>query len=467
MAKKDPLSSDLKKIASNTLARSMSLFGLTVTSGAKFAGLKLGDMFRTQTERDQRFEQFLSEQASVLAEELGKLKGSIMKAGQMLSVYGEHFLPAEVNRVLKTLQSESRPVIWEEMEKVLTQQLGKEKLAKLEIDKKPIAAASMGQVYQAKETASGKMLALKVQYPGVDKAIDSDLKALRSILSITSLVPMTPSFEDIFKEIRMMLHYEADYQRELATVLTYREKLKDDPRFIIPEVYSDYSSNRVLAMSLESGMAVDSLEVLGLSQKRRNQIGCALMDLMFKEIFEWRMVQTDPHLGNYRIKLGADREADKIILFDFGAVRTFPKKYIDPFCELVYSALTSDREGVIKSGQKLGFLYPDDKAHVLDLFVHICFMAIEGFSKTYESPSLDGSDAGKNPYDWRGEDLMKRLTSHAKDAVFAFKLRTPPREAIFLDRKMVGTYIFATVIGMKFGPRKLILKYTSREDLQL
>ena len=137
-----------------------------------------------------------------------------MKAGQMLSVYGEHFLPEEVNTILKKLQTDSTPIAWEQMHKVLVQQLGEEKLSLLEIKEEPIAAASMGQVYLATIKKTKQTLALKVQYPGVDKAIDSDLNALRKILLVSQILPSHSNFEDIFKEIRMMLHYEVDYEEK-------------------------------------------------------------------------------------------------------------------------------------------------------------------------------------------------------------------------------------------------------------
>ena len=117
-------SEELSKIPSSVLSRSVSLLNLTLSAGTKYAGLKLTDFFATHADKDKRFHEFLQNQAHVLVSELGKLKGSIMKAGQLLSVYGEHFLPPEVNRVLKALQSDSHPVIWSEMKKVLVTQLG-------------------------------------------------------------------------------------------------------------------------------------------------------------------------------------------------------------------------------------------------------------------------------------------------------------------------------------------------------
>ena len=460
MTSKDKKGRDLEKIAANPLSRGVSLFNLSLNSGARFAGMKMKDLFASKEQRKERFQQFLSSQAIKIAEELGKLKGSVMKAGQMLSIYGEHFLPPEVNKVLKTLQSDSRPVVWSEMEKVLHRQLGADKLSMLSISKEPIAAASMGQVYLGTIKKNKRQVAIKIQYPGVDKAIDSDLKSLKSILSISNLVPMGPSFEEVFKEIRMMLHHEADYSRELEMFQFYHQQLSGDERYVVPEVYPEFSSKRVLTMSFEQGAPVDGKEVLELDSKRRNRIAAATMDLMFKEIFEWRIVQTDPHFGNYKIRLSKDSQTpDKIILLDFGAVRKFPKKYIQPFAKLVKSSLEQDVEKNIDAGRALGFLREKDNEDVLSLFSKICFTAIEAFNEEFASPSLDGSEEGPNPYLWGETDIIDRLTELAKNAVFTFKLRTPPREAIFLDRKMIGMYTFMTQLKLRMGPRKLLQKY--------
>lgn len=456
--KKSPPSDPLEKIKSSGLSRGLSLLQLTVSSGSSLMGLKVGDLFSSKENRKKRFDTFLGKQVFQLVEELGQLKGSIMKAGQLLSVYGEHFLPPEINEILRSLQSKGRPVVWREMHRVLLQQLGEEKLQELEIDTTPIGAASLGQVYKARWKKNGVLLALKVQYPGVDQAIDSDLKALQKILSFSQLLPSRAGFDALFQEIRMLLHYEVDYARELQTICTYREWLTSDPRFIVPQVYPEFSGPRVLAMSYEEGLDVEDPSIQALSQERRNRLALSAMDLMFREIFVWKTVQTDPHFGNFRIRLN-EAGQDQWVLLDFGAVRKFPARYIDPFSRLVRGSLHTDVQEVIAAGTELGFLRPEDSETVLALFCDLCLTAVEGFEPGYESPSIDGSDAGKTPYLWDQSDLISRLTKLAKDAIFAFRLRPPPREALFLDRKMMGTYTLLVKLGLQFGPRKLLLQY--------
>lgn len=451
----------ISEISSSPFARSASLLGMTMKGGAKFAGLKIKNMFRDEKEKEANTYTFLSSQAEVLINELGKLKGSIMKAGQMLSIYGEHLFPEEINSILKKLQSDSLRLDWSQIEKVLVQQLGKDLLSKLEIDKSPIAAASMGQVYQAKAQGIPDLLAIKVQYPGVDKAIDSDLAALRRILSVANIIPKSQSFEDIFKEVRMMLHYEADYSRELAMNLKFQELLKHDPRYVIPRVFEEFSTKRVLTMSFEDGLAVDSQEIKSLCQVRRNEICNSIMELTFNEIFSWKLVQTDPHFGNFKIRLNENKMneqyQDQIVLFDFGAVRKFTKTYIQNFAQLVHTALNVDYDAIVAAGRQLGFLYESDAEKVNALFVEICSIAIEGFLEEYASKDLNHKLSDDNHYHWDQANLIERFSYLAKDAVFAFKFRPPPREAIFLDRKMMGLYTFLTAFKYDLGPRSMLM----------
>jgi predicted unusual protein kinase regulating ubiquinone biosynthesis (AarF/ABC1/UbiB family) len=171
-------------------------------------------------------------------------------------------------------------------------------------------------------------------------------------------------------------------------------------------------------------------------------------------------VQTDAHFGNYKIRVNADQ--DKIILLDFGAVREFPDHYIDPFRHLVRAVLSGDNARVGAMGEELGFLYETDTPEMFELFSSMCQTALEGFSEAFKS-ELHDMEAKPHSYIWNDTALVDRLTNLIKDAVFTFRLRSPPREAIFLDRKLIGSYFILAKLGLKWGPRQLLLKYLENE----
>lgn len=446
----------LRGVASSAFSRGASLVGMGMASGARFLSYKVSQAISQQDDSGDRLNKYLLDQAQILVNELGKLKGSAMKVGQILSMYGEQFLPAEVNQVLKKLQSESEPVHWSVMQKVLLRQLGQERLDDLEIVEEPLAAASLGQVYLAYRKSDGKKLALKVQYPGVDKAIDTDLAVLKKLLSVTNLLPKGHSYDELFKELRMVMHYESDYEREARTIEEYHKKLDKYSHFVIPQVFPKYSTKRILCMSFEDGIPLDSDEVLQLPQVRRNKIGIHLMDLLAKEIFKWRTVQTDPHFGNYKIRLSD--AGDQIVLLDFGAVRKFPKKYIQSFSHLAEAAINRDRELALTRALEIGFLLESDDNHARELFINIVMEASEAFEKKYHNTEWEQGNF-EHCYPWDDTDLVGRLHEKTRDAVFTFKLRPPPREMVFINRKLVGTYFMIRRLGIKFGPREIMSRY--------
>jgi predicted unusual protein kinase regulating ubiquinone biosynthesis (AarF/ABC1/UbiB family) len=432
----------IKNLKTGAFSRGLSLAGLGLRAGAKAAGHAVGNILASETAQELRKKAHLIEQAALLTRELGQLKGSVMKAGQMLSVYGEHFLPPEVNVILKSLQSDSPPVEWPEIKKILHRQLGKEKLALLEVEEEAFAAASLGQVHRARIVATKEEIVLKIQYPGVDNAIDGDIKALRRLLSLTEWLPKIPATDELFAEVKSMLRHELDYERELKMLEFFRDKLKGDDRYVFPQPYPEFCTKRILAMSFEEGELVsDAAEKL--SQGRRNSIGEAMLDLYFHELFTWRKVQTDPHFGNYRIRMGKGGRPDQLVLFDYGAVREVPAEFLKGYRKMLGGLFHGRREKFEEGAIELGVLQESDPQELKDLFYSLCAAIVEPF----------GPD---QPFDWQGNDLPKRVSKITWDMVRKFPLRSPPREVVFLDRKMAGMFTFLSVLRAKIDARKVL-----------
>jgi predicted unusual protein kinase regulating ubiquinone biosynthesis (AarF/ABC1/UbiB family) len=441
-SKKSSTPNPLSRIKSGALSRGFSLAKMSLNVGAKAASHAIGGVFSSSAQSDERLKTLLMSQLEVLSRELGQLKGSVMKVGQMLSVVGEYFLPPEANEILKSLQSQSPPLAWKEIEKVLVKELGKEKLALLEVSQEPIASASLGQVHRAVRKSDGAVFALKVQYPGVDQAIEGDLKVLKYVLSVVKLIPRGPQYDQIFEEVRQMLYQEVDYAQELRTTVEFQRLLSGLSRYVVPTAIPEFCTKRVLATSLEEGVAIDSAEVKALSDERRNAIATSVLELYFMEIFSFRAMQTDPHFGNYRIRLGKTSDEDRLILFDFGAVRRFSVDFVRKYKKLVRGAFYQKAEWIEEAASELGFLRPDDTAEMRQDFVDVCQMIIEPFRSGI--------------YSWKDSDLPKRVGVQASKLAFSFRLRPPPREIVFLDRKMAGVFIFLSVLGAKVEGRKLL-----------
>lgn len=445
----------LRGIKTGALSRGLALARMSISVGSRAAAHSVGKFLQSEGTAAERFKSLLQDQAQTLARELGQLKGSVMKVGQMLSVYGDHFLPPEALTALKSLQSDSPPLEWKEVEKQLRRQLGPEKLARLEIDPEPLAAASLGQVHRAriKNDPSAPELALKIQYPGVDTAIDSDLKALRTALGFSRLLPSGPDLDPLFDEVRTMLRREVDYVRELAALERFRERLGGDPRYIVPRAFPEFSSKRVLATSLELGQRVDGPEVAALSEERRNALAHAAMSLYIRELFEFQEVQTDPHVGNYRVRLGTGGAPDQWVLFDFGAVREIPSGFLRSYRKLIRGSWQTDEALLRRGALELGLLEEGDDPELVALFMDLCRLLTEPFRL----------EAGR-VYDFAQSDLPKRIAGLAAKIVWGFRLRTPPQEFVFLDRKLGGMFALLAVLKARFNGSDILERHLVEVD---
>lgn len=399
----------------------------------------------------------LEEQAAEIARELGRLKGSAMKVGQLLSVYGERLLPPQVNSLLKCLQSNAPPLEWRVIERRLQEELG-DRLDELEVNPVPIAAASIGQVHAATVKTSGQQLALKIQYPSVERAVLSDLRALKTMATLGPLllpgVPGGLQLDDLFNEIDAMLKRELDYEQEADSVERYRLRLKDDSRFAIPRVHHRWTTSRVLAVDRICGHRFDSEEVQSLSLERRNRLAQALLELYLRELFEFGFVQTDPHVGNYRVRLAGETTCDgqaisedTVVLIDFGAVREFTPPFLELYRRLIGSSYRDDRQAVLQVGLEIGFLLADDPVDLQSAFYDFCRLVVEPFNVDADAT-----------YDWRGNCLPERLARQLTTMIGTRGLRAPPAEVLFLDRKSSGLYVLLGVLGAKTMSRPLLEK---------
>jgi predicted unusual protein kinase regulating ubiquinone biosynthesis (AarF/ABC1/UbiB family) len=447
----------LTKIKSGVLSRGFAMARMTATLGAKAAAHAAANVLREPEAQKDSLRALLQSQAHTVAQELGQLKGSAMKAGQMLSMFGEHFLPPEANALLKVLQNQTPPVSWAAIDKALQAELGPERLAELEIDQKPLGTASLGQVHRAKVRASGRDIVLKVQYPGVAGAIDADIRTLRHLLSMARLIPKGNQLDPLFDEVKQMLTQEADYVQERLHTERFRAALADDARYVVPHTLPRYCTTRVLATTFEAGVAVDGPEVAALALPRRNALAIAALSLYLRELFVLRQVQTDPHFGNYRVRLGdGGATPDRLVLLDFGAVREVPEAYMSGYRDLIAGSCNVQPEQLIRGAETLGLMRPDDTQARHDAFVRLCYLFTEPFGLP-QTPGMrrDLFDAD-GAYDFGHSDLPSRVARLASQSVAALGLRAPPRESIFLDRKLAGVFIFMSTLKACFAGRPVL-----------
>lgn len=452
------------RIKTGSFERRLSLTKAGLFAGTRMATHVAANVFVGKEKRADRRKKMLSRQAEYLVEELGKLKGSVVKIGQVMALYGEHFLPVEVTEALHTLEDRTTALEWAAIEEVLRFELGETRLAELDVDPEPIGAASLGQVHRATRKSDGRELCLKIQYPGVADAVDSDLNAVAQLLKVAKLVSFGPDFDEWLEEVRVMMHREVDYRLEAETTRRFRTMLADDSRFIVPEVFIEYSTAHVIATSYEPGLSVSSQDIQNLNQFRRNALAKASLEIFLRELFLWKEMQTDPNFGNYRIRLAqSDDEIDRIVLLDFGAVQRYPDSFIDPVCDMIYASYQRDLKRVVEGGVQLRFMQSHWPEKVLNEFGEVCMAVLEPMAKE----GVDVPDYALNAggeYCWKRSDLPTRIAKRAALSAINRYFRIPPKEFVFLNRKLVGVYTFVSVLDAEFNGRDILYPYLQRYE---
>ncbi|ENM6363418.1 AarF/ABC1/UbiB kinase family protein [Vibrio alginolyticus] len=376
-----------------------------------------------------------------LTDQLAHLRGAAMKLGQMLSMDAGDVLEPELADILSRLRSNADPMPAKQLNAVMESSLGTNWKAEfLSFNFKPIASASIGQVHQAYSDA-GDNLAVKVQYPGIRKSIDSDVDNVGTLLKVVGLTPESVDYKGLLEEAKKQLHDEADYAREAQFAIRYHDALKEHPHFVVPKIHTESCSDSVLAMEFIDGSPIEQIE--HYDQSTRDFVMHSLLELLFRELFEFKMVQTDPNFANY-LYIENTRQ---IGLLDFGATREYSERFSTGYRQAFASVVNNDEQGLNNALEQIGFfsqtILPDQRQAILDLVKMAC-----------EPMLVD------EPYDFKASGLAQKLREAGTILSMEQEYwHTPPADALFLHRKIGGMYLLAARIGAKVNIRQLVQPY--------
>ncbi len=278
--------------------------------------------------------------AQRLLEELSGLKGLVMKFGQMAS-YLDHGLSPRAQKVLAGLQSQSQPMSQEVAAEVIARELGDVPGALFDsFDAKPFAAASIGQVHRA--VYQGQPVAVKVQYPGITDALESDLKMLSRFARLGLMI--TPlDGKALSEELSERVIEECDYRREASNQMLFHRLFADDSHRQVPSVIMERSSSRVLTSAFDGGLRFQAF-VDSASSDARNRAGETIFDTCFRSIFRDCVFNADPHPGNYLFG-----DEGEVTFLDFGCIKWFSPELIEQWKALARSILSDDKAAFAKA----------------------------------------------------------------------------------------------------------------------
>jgi len=341
-----------------------------------------------------------------------------MKLVQMLSMRTDLF-PAEALERLAVVQSSVPPMAWDRVRAVLVQELGaapEERFARFEPD--AFAAASLGQVHRA-VLHDGTAVAVKIQYPGVGETVQQDLKNVRALVTATTAIVrdvMRQDFdrEEVVRELEARLREELDYQNEADNIERFRALFAGDREVVIPRVYRELSSRRVLTMEFLDGYPLQDIMAPGVDDALKRWVAEKLFRLIWRQVLEFGVLHADPHPGNYLVT-----HHPRIGLLDFGSVRIFEPEIRRGYLRLGRALIAHDDREIGAACRDLG-VARDDPAPVVAM-IHVLCEPLE-------------RDA---PYDPRSFDVMARGMQLTEIAV-AHRVFHAPGHPVMLFRALMG-----------------------------
>lgn len=378
-----------------------------------------------------------------LTDRLARMRGAVMKMGQLMSMDGSDVFTPEAAEIMATLRDRAEPMPLSQLNRVLVAEWGKDWNKRFKrFEFQPIAAASIGQVHRA-ETRDGRRLALKVQFPGVRESIDSDIANLAFLSRNFGMMPAGFDPMPMLEEARVQLHEEADYEAEARSLEAYRALVGDDPDFLVPAVHRDLSTSRILAMDFAEGVSIDRLSTADYSRCQRNRVANLLSRLMIRELFEFALVQTDPNFGNFLY----DGDSGRIVLLDFGATRAVPAPLIEGYRRLARATLNGDRAAMREGAIDLGYIGAEEPPAQVERLLDL--IALSG-----EVISSDG------PYDFGRSTLFERVFARGRDMFNDQMFNHMPEPAtMFLQRKFAGIFMLCRRLRAEVDLRAMLEPY--------
>lgn len=285
---------------------------------------------------------------------LNDLGPTFIKLGQVMSTRAD-LLPAEYIAELSTLQDSVAPFPLEQVHAQIREGLGREvKEVFTQVDPTPLAAASIAQVHRA-TTLAGDEVVVKVQRPGIEEQIRSDLIVLRSLARLLEAVfeetgIYTPT--GIVDEFDRAINEELDFVHEAANLREFSANHVERPYIRIPKVYAELSSSQVLTLELIRGEKLSQFE---LTDGRRSKIARNLIEASFRQLFVDGLFHGDPHPGNLLVM-----EGDVLALLDFGLVGRISKAMQETLVMLSIAVALKDAESVARIIYRVGV--PDHRA---------------------------------------------------------------------------------------------------------
>nr|CAD7395536.1 unnamed protein product [Timema poppensis] len=429
-----------RKVPASRLERIISFGGLAAGLGvgtvAELARRSIGVKKEEMTVGRTLDSAFLSEaNAERIVNTLCKVRGAALKLGQILSIQDNNIISPGLQKAFERVRQSADFMPTWQVEKVLTSELGddwRSKVAHFEI--KPFAAASIGQVHLV-TLHNGTEAAMKIQYPGVAKGIESDIDNLVGIMKVWNVFPDALFVDNIVTVAKRELSWEVDYKREAECTKKFKTLVQPYPDYFVPRVIDELCTAQIFTTELIDGLPID--KCTDLDEETRHHIARLIMQLCLRELFEFLYMQTDPNWANFFY----NPESRQLALLDFGASREYSRSFMDQYIEIIRGAADGDRDKVLRLSRDIGFLTGYESKVMDDAHVDTVMILGEVFRKP------EAFDFGSQSTTQQVTQLVPTMLKH--------RLCPPPEEIYSLHRKLSGVFLLCSKLRVKMECRSM------------
>ena len=357
--------------------------------------------------------------AADLKAALGGLKGPIMKVAQILATIPDA-LPREYAGELRQLQANAPAMGWPFVKRRMTAELGPGWERRFRsFDHEAAAAASLGQVHRA-VAHDGRALAVKLQYPDMQSAVEADLRQLKLLFSIYERTDRAIDTSQIHAEIGARLREELDYAREARHMRLYSAMLGQQADIHVPEVLAELSTGRLLTMTWLDGTPLMEFLATKPGAERRNRVAMTMFRAWYVPFYEYGVIHGDPHLGNYTVRPDLD-----VNLLDFGCIRVFGPSFVTGVIDLYRALRDDDPDLAVHAYETWGFAnLSRDVIDILNLWARFIYAPL---LEDRRRPIQETSGA-------YGREVAEKVHAELKRAGGV----QVPREFVFMDRAAIG-----------------------------
>ncbi|CAF0810274.1 unnamed protein product [Didymodactylos carnosus] len=427
-----------------------SRFGRLASFGSLAAGLGLGAMgqfvrqsvgLEQQASSQAVLSPYLSKaNAERIVNTLCKVRGAALKLGQMISIQDNFLVQDDVQKIFERVRQKADFMPEWQMNDVMLNEFGANWRENYfsEFNERPFAAASIGQVHYGVLKESQQRVAVKIQYPGVGKSIESDINNLVTLLNFWNIIPKGLYIQNVITVAKRELNWEVDYAREAEWCRKFQKFIIKHPTYRIPAVIDELSTKNVLTCTFLDGVSLD--RAVDYDQSTRDHIGHAILELCLLELFKFKAMQTDPNWSNFLYN-----PSDRTIgLIDFGSAREFDDAFIDNYINLIRAAADNNSERVLKLSTEGGFLTGYETKEMEEAHVRAVMILGEGF-RTYE------------PFDFGIQNTTQNI-HRLLPVMLKHRLTPPPEETYSLHRKMAGAFLLCSKLRSKIHCKPIFEK---------